>query len=115
MKVEVVNCGNETPKDNETAYWVATILKVNVNLMLLRYEGYEDDGVDDFWFDVRSKNIHPVGWCYSVQKLLIPPPGNQITFSSIPGTACVADAMSNQVTSKIYRNSPVVDCSFCAR
>jgi len=74
MKVEVVNCGNETPKDNETAYWVATILQVNVNMMLLRYEGYEDDGVHDFWFDVRSKNIHPVGWCYSVQKLLIPPP-----------------------------------------
>lgn len=76
MKVEVVNCGNDTPRDNETAYWVATILKVNVNMMLLRYEGYEEDGVDDFWFDVRSKNIHPVGWCYSVQKLLIPPPGN---------------------------------------
>ncbi|XP_065058211.1 MBT domain-containing protein 1-like isoform X2 [Rhopilema esculentum] len=74
MKVEVVNCSNGTPKDNETAYWVATILKVNVNMMLLRYEGYEDDGVDDFWFDVRSKNVHPVGWCYSVQKLLIPPP-----------------------------------------
>ena len=78
MKVEVVNCSNGTPKDNETAYWVATILKVNVNMMLLRYEGYEDDGVDDFWFDVRSKNVHPVGWCYSVQKLLIPPPGNVI-------------------------------------
>ena len=82
MKVEVVNCGNEAPKDNETAYWVATILQVNINMMLLRYEGYEDDGVHDFWFDVRSKNVHPVGWCYSVQKLLIPPPGMLNIFAS---------------------------------
>ena len=75
MKVEVVNCGNDVPKDTETAYWVATILDVNINMMLLRYEGYENDGADHFWFDVRSRHVHPVGWCYSVQRLLIPPAG----------------------------------------
>ena len=78
MKVEVVNCGNEISKDAETAYWVATILNVNINMMLLRYEGYENDNSDDFWFDIRSRHVHPVGWCYSVQKLLIPPSGTKI-------------------------------------
>ena len=77
MKVEVVNCGVDVPKDTETAYWVATIQKVNINMMLLRYEGYEEDDNSDFWFDVRSKNVHPVGWCYSVQRLLIPPAGKK--------------------------------------
>eukprot|EP00794_Sanderia_malayensis_P006848 gene6848-7617_t len=109
MKVEVVNCGNDVPKDAETAYWVATILDVKGNMMLLRYEGYENDGTDNFWFDVRSKHVHPVGWCYSVQKLLIPPVAiknrrsnwQQYLFKKLSG----ARTFSNDFLERVQRGS----------
>ncbi|XP_048589841.1 MBT domain-containing protein 1-like isoform X3 [Nematostella vectensis] len=74
MKVEVVNCGMDVVDDTEVAFWVATVKQLRQHRVLLRYEGYEDDDSADFWFDLRSMNIHPVGWCAKRNKLLIPPP-----------------------------------------
>ena len=76
MKVEVVNCGIDVVDDTDVAFWVATVIHIQQYRVLLRYEGYEDDPTGDFWFDLRSKNIHPVGWCARRNKLLIPPPGS---------------------------------------
>ena len=41
--------------------------------MLLRYEGFGQDGSKDFWMNLCSEGIHPVGWCATKGKPLIPP------------------------------------------
>lgn len=75
MKVEVVNCSLDVVDDTDVAFWVATVIEIKHYRVQLRYEGYESNPAGDFWFDLRSKNIHPVGWCAKRNKLLIPPPG----------------------------------------
>lgn len=75
MKVEVVNCSMDVVDDTDVAFWVATVIEIKHYRVKLRYEGYEVNPAGDFWFDLRSKNIHPVGWCAKRNKLLIPPPG----------------------------------------
>lgn len=75
MKVEVVNCSMDVIDDTDVAFWVATVIDIKHYRVQLRYEGYESSPAGDFWFDLRSKNIHPVGWCAKRNKLLIPPPG----------------------------------------
>lgn len=40
---------------------------------LLRYEGFENDSALDFWCNVCSSDIHPVGWCAASGKPLVPP------------------------------------------
>lgn len=74
MKVEVVNCSIDVVDDTDVAFWVATVIEIKNYRVQLRYEGYESNPAGDFWFDLRSKNIHPVGWCAKRNKLLIPPP-----------------------------------------
>lgn len=74
MKVEVVNCSMDVIDDTDVAFWVAAVIEIKHYRVQLRYEGYESDPAGDFWFDLRSKNIHPVGWCAKRNKLLIPPP-----------------------------------------
>ncbi|XP_020628056.1 lethal(3)malignant brain tumor-like protein 2 [Orbicella faveolata] len=74
MKVEVVNCSMDVIDDTDVAFWVATVIEIKHYRVQLRYEGYESNPAGDFWFDLRSKNIHPVGWCAKRNKLLIPPP-----------------------------------------
>lgn len=39
----------------------------------LRYEGLEDDASQDFWMNLGSPDIHPIGWCAVNSKLLVPP------------------------------------------
>lgn len=39
----------------------------------LRYEGYELDNSKDFWINLCSNVVHPVGWCATRGKPLIPP------------------------------------------
>ena len=75
MKVEVVNCSIDVVDDTDVAFWVATVIEIKHYRVQLRYEGYESNPAGDFWFDLRSRNIHPVGWCAKRNKLLIPPPG----------------------------------------
>ena len=87
MKVEVVNCSMDVIDDTDVAFWVAAVIEIKNYRVLLRYEGYESSPAGDFWFDLRSKNIHPVGWCAKRNKLLIPPPGKvyntDSTFSTL--------------------------------
>ena len=39
----------------------------------LRFEGFVDDNSKDFWVDLCSEVVHPVGWCATQGKPLIPP------------------------------------------
>ncbi len=77
MKVEVINSGVETFDNSEnTTFWVASVIKFKHFKTLLRYEGYDEGDNADFWFDLRCRDIHPVGWCARINKSLIPPQGN---------------------------------------
>ncbi|XP_024860744.1 scm-like with four MBT domains protein 2 isoform X2 [Kryptolebias marmoratus] len=67
MKLEVAN------KSNPETYWVATIITTCGQLLLLRYSGYGDDRKADFWCDVMTAELHPVGWCAQNKKTLMPP------------------------------------------
>lgn len=40
---------------------------------LLRYEGFDTDSSHDFWCNLCVPEIHPVGWCASNGKPLVPP------------------------------------------
>uniref|UniRef100_A0A671XUL6 SAM domain-containing protein n=1 Tax=Sparus aurata TaxID=8175 RepID=A0A671XUL6_SPAAU len=67
MKLEVAN------KSNPDTYWVATIITTCGQLLLLRFSGYGDDRKADFWCDVMTAELHPVGWCTQNNKTLMPP------------------------------------------
>ncbi|KAM9310968.1 scm-like with four MBT domains protein 2 [Gastrophryne carolinensis] len=67
MKLEVAN------KNNPDTYWVATIITTCGQLLLLRYCGYGEDRRADFWCDVMTADLHPVGWCTQNNKALMPP------------------------------------------
>ena len=74
MKVEVEN--RDSASSNSAladAYWVATVLRISGYTALLRYEGFGQDGSKDFWLNLCSERVHPVGWCATKGKPLIPP------------------------------------------
>jgi len=77
MKIEVINDHSDLNKETDVYYWLSTVIDVDNNMMLLRYSTYTDDS-NDFWIDVRSKHIHPVGWCYKHRKPLVPPSGKRL-------------------------------------
>ncbi|KAF5304552.1 hypothetical protein FQA39_LY09603 [Lamprigera yunnana] len=74
MKVEVENtdCDNasETFPDS---FWVATVTKIIGYKALLRYEGFGMNETKDFWVSLCTNQVHPVGWCATRGKPLIPP------------------------------------------
>uniref|UniRef100_A0A4W5NIW3 Scm like with four mbt domains 1 n=1 Tax=Hucho hucho TaxID=62062 RepID=A0A4W5NIW3_9TELE len=57
MKLEV--CVRSEP---DQPYWVATIITTCGQLLLLRYVGYHDDRRADFWCDIMTADLHPLGW-----------------------------------------------------
>lgn len=67
MKLEVAN------KGRGDSYWVATVITTCGQLLLLRYCGYGDERSADFWCDIMTAELHPVGWCTQNNKLLQPP------------------------------------------
>ncbi|CAN9508435.1 unnamed protein product [Ophioblennius macclurei] len=67
MKLEVAN------KSSPDTFWVATIITTCGQLLLLRFSGYGDDRKADFWCDVMTAELHPVGWCTQNDKTLMPP------------------------------------------
>uniref|UniRef100_A0A672S2C4 Scm like with four mbt domains 2 n=1 Tax=Sinocyclocheilus grahami TaxID=75366 RepID=A0A672S2C4_SINGR len=75
MKLEVAN------KGSLDTYWVATIITTCGQLLLLRYCGYGDDRKADFWCDVMTAELHPVGWCAQNNKTLQPPKGKEVDFN----------------------------------
>ncbi|XP_026733149.1 polycomb protein Sfmbt-like [Trichoplusia ni] len=74
MKVEVKNTDSENYSEKLSDYfWVATVLKVKGYMGLLRYEGFGSDDSKDFWVNLCCSEVHPVGWCATRGKPLIPP------------------------------------------
>ncbi|XP_052425000.1 scm-like with four MBT domains protein 1 [Carassius gibelio] len=70
MKLEVC-----VRTETETAYWVATIITTCGQLLLLRYEGYQDDRRADFWCDIMTADLHPIGWSKQQGRPMRPPEG----------------------------------------
>ncbi|KAJ8672737.1 hypothetical protein QAD02_003997 [Eretmocerus hayati] len=74
MKVEVENTDcDEVCEAFPDSFWVATVLRISGYRALLRYEGFGHDVEKDFWVSLCSNDIHPVGWCATIGKPLIPP------------------------------------------
>ncbi|KAJ4924922.1 hypothetical protein JOQ06_003870 [Pogonophryne albipinna] len=91
MKLEVAN------KSSPDSYWVATIITTCGQLLLLRFSGYGDDRKADFWCDVMTAELHPVGWCTQNNKTLMPPEGSELhasSFSSSSFTSTGSDLTS---------------------
>ncbi|MEQ2163898.1 hypothetical protein GOODEAATRI_000975, partial [Goodea atripinnis] len=70
MKLEVC-----VRSEADSRYWVATIITTCGQLLLLRYEGYQDDRRADFWCDIMTADLHPLGWSRQHGKTMRPPEG----------------------------------------
>uniref|UniRef100_A0A673ZRP9 Scm like with four mbt domains 1 n=1 Tax=Salmo trutta TaxID=8032 RepID=A0A673ZRP9_SALTR len=70
MKLEVC-----VRSETDQPYWVATIITTCGQLLLLRYEGYHDDRRADFWCDIMTADLHPLGWSRQQGKPMRPPEG----------------------------------------
>ncbi|XP_038627953.1 scm-like with four MBT domains protein 1 isoform X1 [Tachyglossus aculeatus] len=75
MKLEVA------VKTDHDTYWVATIITTCGQLLLLRYDGYGEDRKADFWCDIMTADLHPIGWCEQNKKVLKAPAGIKDKFS----------------------------------
>lgn len=81
LKVEVRNTDTEPISPDGLSngggvtegYWIASVVKFAGYYVLLRYEGFANDSSKDFWVNIFTNAIHPVGWCASQGKVLIPP------------------------------------------
>uniref|UniRef100_A0A2D4H5R0 SAM domain-containing protein n=1 Tax=Micrurus lemniscatus lemniscatus TaxID=129467 RepID=A0A2D4H5R0_MICLE len=69
MKLEV------SIKPGPDTYWIATIITTCGQLLLLRYDGYGEDRKADFWCDIMTADLHPLGWCEQNKKTLKVPEG----------------------------------------
>ncbi|XP_028935187.1 lethal(3)malignant brain tumor-like protein 2 isoform X2 [Ornithorhynchus anatinus] len=70
MKVEVLNNDAVLPS---RVYWIASVIQTAGYRVLLRYEGFENDASHDFWCNLGTVDIHPIGWCAINSKILVPP------------------------------------------
>uniref|UniRef100_A0A8C9SJ20 Scm like with four mbt domains 1 n=1 Tax=Scleropages formosus TaxID=113540 RepID=A0A8C9SJ20_SCLFO len=62
-------------RDQPDTYWVATIITTCGQLLLLRYEGFQDDRRADFWCDIMTADLHPIGWSRQQGRTMKPPEG----------------------------------------
>ncbi|XP_044535236.1 lethal(3)malignant brain tumor-like protein 2 [Gracilinanus agilis] len=70
MKVEVLNSDAVLPS---RVYWIASVMQTAGYRVLLRYEGFENDSSHDFWCNLGTVDVHPIGWCAINSKILVPP------------------------------------------
>ncbi|XP_054551990.1 lethal(3)malignant brain tumor-like protein 2 isoform X6 [Talpa occidentalis] len=70
MKVEVLNSDAVLPS---RVYWIASVIQAAGYRVLLRYEGFENDASHDFWCNLGTVDVHPIGWCAVNSKILVPP------------------------------------------
>uniref|UniRef100_A0A3B3IKY8 Scm like with four mbt domains 1 n=1 Tax=Oryzias latipes TaxID=8090 RepID=A0A3B3IKY8_ORYLA len=70
MKLEVC-----VRSEVDSPYWVATIITTCGQLLLLRYEGCQDDRRSDFWCDIMTADLHPLGWSRHHGKTMRAPEG----------------------------------------
>nr|CAH7745505.1 unnamed protein product [Callosobruchus chinensis] len=74
MKVEVENTDCDNVSDAfPDSFWVATVMRIVGYKAQLRYEGFGSNNSKDFWVSLCSNRVHPVGWCATRGKPLIPP------------------------------------------
>lgn len=74
FKVEVENTDCDSVSEAfPDSFWVATVIKIIGYKALLRYEGFGMNESRDFWVSLCSNQVHPVGWCATRGKPLIPP------------------------------------------
>lgn len=67
------NVNTKGPKVKQDYYWIASVVSVAGYFVRLRFEGFDSDDSYDFWLNISSNQIHPVGWCAAQGKVLIPP------------------------------------------
>lgn len=79
--MEVENTDTRQPANNgdPQSYWVASVISLMGYKALLRYEGFGNDDSKDFWVNLAAEDVHPVGWCASKGKPLIPPRTIQVS------------------------------------
>ncbi|XP_041033736.1 lethal(3)malignant brain tumor-like protein 2 isoform X2 [Carcharodon carcharias] len=70
MKVEILNLDCNLPIK---VYWMAYVIRLAGYKALLRYEGFENNSRQDFWYNLGTADIHPIGWCATFGKPLVPP------------------------------------------
>ncbi|ESO95251.1 hypothetical protein LOTGIDRAFT_144720 [Lottia gigantea] len=70
MKIE---CLNHDTDLNYHSFWIGSVLKLAGFRAYVRYEGFSSDPSKDFWLNLCSKDVHPVGWCASHSQPLVPP------------------------------------------
>ncbi|XP_067875523.1 lethal(3)malignant brain tumor-like protein 2 isoform X3 [Heterodontus francisci] len=70
MKVEILNRDCNLPNK---VYWIAYVIKLAGYKALLRYEGFESNSRQDFWYNLGTADVHPIGWCATIGKPLVPP------------------------------------------
>uniref|UniRef100_UPI0037E9299D scm-like with four MBT domains protein 1 n=1 Tax=Semicossyphus pulcher TaxID=241346 RepID=UPI0037E9299D len=70
MKLEVC-----VRTEADSPYWVASIITTCGQLLLLRYEGYQEDRRADFWCDIMTADLHPLGWSRQHGKTMRAPEG----------------------------------------
>ncbi|XP_054163633.1 MBT domain-containing protein 1-like [Oppia nitens] len=73
LKLEVKNRDFSTAKPNQEFHWIASVVRIAGYMVQLRYEGFGNDSSQDFWINIFTTQVHPVGWCASQGKALIPP------------------------------------------
>ncbi|XP_065210100.1 polycomb protein Sfmbt isoform X2 [Planococcus citri] len=74
LKVEVENTDSyDYSEEFPNSFWIASVLRVEGYKALLRYEGFISDGSKDFWVNLCSSSVHPIGWSALRGKPLIPP------------------------------------------
>lgn len=72
MEVENTDC-DDISDTFPDSFWVATVMKIVGYKAQLRYEGFGSNDSKDFWVTLCSNMVHPVGWCATRGKPLIPP------------------------------------------
>uniref|UniRef100_A0A8C5DW61 SAM domain-containing protein n=1 Tax=Gouania willdenowi TaxID=441366 RepID=A0A8C5DW61_GOUWI len=70
MKLEVC-----VRSEVDNPYWVANIITTCGQLLLLRYEGHQEDRRADFWCDIMTADLHALGWSRQHGKTMRPPQG----------------------------------------
>ena len=110
MKVEVENTDCDNISDSfPYSFWVATVMKIIGYKALLRYEGFGTNGSKDFWLSLCSTQVHPVGWCATRGKPLIPPKTIEDKYSDwkqflskrLTGARTLPSNYSNKVTDSL--------------
>ncbi|KAM4650392.1 lethal(3)malignant brain tumor-like protein 2 isoform 2-T2 [Discoglossus pictus] len=70
IKVETLNTDAVLPS---RVYWIATVRRIAGYKAMLQYEGFDNDFSYNYWCNLGTVDIHPIGWCAVNSKILVPP------------------------------------------